>query len=83
MGRPDSRIPPCWIEPRSWAEFLSVKMTTYCRKRPADRPPGNASAASCIHQLRITVGQAIRDLELLATVYEPEDMENRVEYLPL
>lgn len=35
------------------------------------------------HQLRITVGQAIRDLELLATVYEPADMENRVEYLPL
>jgi len=29
------------------------------------------------HQLRITVGQAIRDLELLATVYEPADMENR------
>ena len=35
------------------------------------------------HHLRITVGQAIRDLELLATVYEPADMENRVEYLPL
>ena len=35
------------------------------------------------HQLRITVGQAIRDLELLASVYEPVDMENRVEYLPL
>ena len=35
------------------------------------------------HQLRITVGQAIRDLELLATVCEPTDLENRVEYLPL
>jgi len=35
------------------------------------------------HQLRITVGQAIRDLELLATIYEPADLENRVEYLPL
>ena len=35
------------------------------------------------HQLRITVGQAIRDLELLATIYEPADMESRVEYLPL
>ena len=35
------------------------------------------------HQLRITVGQASRDLELLASVYEPVDMENRVEYLPL
>jgi hypothetical protein len=35
------------------------------------------------HQLRITVGQAIRDLELLAIVCEPTDLENRVEYLPL
>ena len=35
------------------------------------------------HQLRITTGQAIRDLELIAKVYEPADLENRVEYLPL
>jgi predicted nuclease of predicted toxin-antitoxin system len=35
------------------------------------------------HQLRITTGQAVRDLELIATVYEPVDAENRVEYLPL
>ncbi len=35
------------------------------------------------HQLRITVGQAIRDLQLIAEVYEPEDIANRVEYLPL
>jgi hypothetical protein len=35
------------------------------------------------HQLRITTGQAVRDLELIATVYEPGDLENRVEYLPL
>jgi predicted nuclease of predicted toxin-antitoxin system len=35
------------------------------------------------HQLRITTGQAVRDLELIAKVYEPEDLENHVEYLPL
>ena len=35
------------------------------------------------HQLRITVGQTIRDLELVAQVYEPEDLANRVEYLPI
>jgi predicted nuclease of predicted toxin-antitoxin system len=35
------------------------------------------------HQLRITTGQAVRDLELIAKVYEPIDLENRVEYLPL
>ena len=35
------------------------------------------------HQLKITVGQCIRDLELLAKVNEPDDCANRVEYLPL
>jgi hypothetical protein len=35
------------------------------------------------HQLRITIGQAIRDLELIAEVLDPDEMRNRVVYLPL
>lgn len=35
------------------------------------------------HQLRVSIGQCVADLELIAKVYELEDMENRVEYLPL
>jgi hypothetical protein len=35
------------------------------------------------HQLRVTIGQLVADLLLIASVYEPEDMANRVEYLPL
>lgn len=35
------------------------------------------------HQLRITIGQAIDDLELIAKVAEPSNLENRVEFLPL
>jgi hypothetical protein len=35
------------------------------------------------HQQRITDGRCIADLELLATVLDPADMLNRVEYLPL
>jgi uncharacterized protein with PIN domain len=35
------------------------------------------------HQLRVTIGQCIRDLEVLALAGEPEDFANRVEYLPL
>ena len=34
------------------------------------------------HQLRITIGQASDDLELLAKVAEPDDLANRVEYIP-
>jgi predicted nuclease of predicted toxin-antitoxin system len=35
------------------------------------------------HQLKVTIGQCIHDLELIAHVGEPEEFANRVEYLPL
>jgi hypothetical protein len=35
------------------------------------------------HQLSITIGQCVRDLELIAKAAEPEDLGNRVEFLPL
>jgi len=35
------------------------------------------------HQLSITIGQCVNDLELMAKVYEPSDIADRVEYLPL
>jgi predicted nuclease of predicted toxin-antitoxin system len=35
------------------------------------------------HQLQITIGQAVRDLSLIAEVYDPADLANRVEFLPL
>ena len=35
------------------------------------------------HQLGITIGRFINDLEVLALVGEPEDYDGRVEFLPL
>lgn len=35
------------------------------------------------HQLGITIGRAINDLEILAQAGNPADFANRVEYLPL
>lgn len=35
------------------------------------------------HQLRVSIGKCVRDLELIAKVGEPEDLSNRVEFLPL
>jgi hypothetical protein len=35
------------------------------------------------HQWLITIGQAIRDLEAVAVVMEPDEMRGRVEFLPL
>jgi hypothetical protein len=35
------------------------------------------------HQLEITIGRALNDLEILAQVGTIEEFANRVEYLPL
>ena len=35
------------------------------------------------HQLDVSIGRCVADLELIARVYEPEDMADRVEYLPI
>jgi hypothetical protein len=35
------------------------------------------------HQLGITIGRAIQDLQILADAGAPEDFVNRIEYLPL
>ncbi len=35
------------------------------------------------HQLSITIGRFVRDLELLALAGEPEHFDGRVEFLPL
>ena len=35
------------------------------------------------HQLAATIGKYVLDLEVVCKVLEPEDMENRIEYLPL
>ena len=35
------------------------------------------------HQLSVTIGQCVRDLELIAKAADAADFQNRVEYLPL
>ena len=35
------------------------------------------------HQLRVTIGGAVHDLALIASLISPDDMRNRVEFLPL
>jgi predicted nuclease of predicted toxin-antitoxin system len=35
------------------------------------------------HQLSITIGRFIDDLELIASVGEPDDLNGRIEFLPL
>ncbi|HAX77750.1 MAG TPA: hypothetical protein DCY88_18410 [Cyanobacteria bacterium UBA11372] len=36
-----------------------------------------------IHNQRLFIGSCVEDLEIIAKVYEPEDLANQVLYLPL
>lgn len=47
------------------------------------RAGGTFAGIIYAHQLRVTIGQCVHDLELMAKVYEPADLANRVEHLPL
>ena len=35
------------------------------------------------HKLRVSVGHCIRDLEMIAKAAHPEELANRIQYLPL
>ena len=35
------------------------------------------------YQLNATIGRAVRDLELMARIYDPSDMVNRIEFIPI
>ena len=35
------------------------------------------------HQLRVTVGQAVRDIELICGAYDPDSMKDQIVYIPL
>ena len=35
------------------------------------------------HQLRVSIGACVHDLEMVAKLCDPEDLSNRVEHLPL
>jgi hypothetical protein len=54
-------------------------------REAAQRQRRGGSFAGLIyaHQLKVTVGQCVRDLEVLAHTSDPEDFVDRVEYLPL
>lgn len=50
------------------------------RRQAAGRP---FSGIIYAHQLRVSIGQCIRDLELIAKLGEPEELASRVLFLPL
>ena len=55
-------------------------LTEATKRQRSGKPFGGVVYA---HQLRITIGQAIANLEILALLGVFEEFNNRVEYLPL
>lgn len=51
------------------------------RRRIADAEP--FAGVVYAHQLRLTIGQLVDELTTIAIAGEPEDLSNRVEFLPL
>jgi hypothetical protein len=79
-----SRILRCSIELANWAACYSRKIRDLLAvanqwNRKGEEYPGLFFG----HPLQLTIGQAVRDLELAAKVLEPQDVRNLVEYLPL
>ncbi|HXM71051.1 MAG TPA: hypothetical protein VN970_07940 [Thermoanaerobaculia bacterium] len=51
------------------------------RRRQKDDTP--FSGVLYAHRLHATIGDCVRDLHLIAEVMEPDELANRVEFLPL
>jgi hypothetical protein len=73
----------CSTAPKLWAE--SCLLATDLLREAKARQTGGQAFAGVIyaHQWRVTIGRCIEDLEVIAKVSEPEDLRDRVEYLPL
>jgi hypothetical protein len=50
------------------------------RRQAADIP---FSGVIYAHQLRVSIGVCVRDLEIIASAAQPEDLRQQVEFLPL
>lgn len=58
--------------------------TDFLREAAARQESGSTFSGVVFgEQLALTVGQCIRDLELIAKVYDPPDIVDRIEFLPL
>ncbi len=85
MAARDWQIPNYSIVRLRLREVLFSQDREICCERGKRRQQDNIPFAGVIysHQLRITIGQATDDLELIAKVAEPGDVANRIEFLPL
>jgi hypothetical protein len=84
MDTPNGRTTRFWLGRLTLAAWFLHRTPTFWSSLTNGRQLGLAHAGIVYgHQLQITIGQAIRDLELIAQIMEGYEMANRVEFLPL
>ncbi len=72
------------IAQQSCGAFCSHRMKTFWLRQIIVRENEFLFAGVVYaHQLHVSIGTCVRDLELIARVADPEDLADRVEYLPL
>ena len=68
------------------SEGVAWMLLRLSRMEPPDGMTRNSgkdfSGLVYAHQQQITIGQAVKDLELIAKALEPQDMRNRIEFIP-
>jgi hypothetical protein len=77
-------MPRCSIARRHWSAVLFSQDDDLLAIARARQTQGVFFAGLIYgHQLAATIGKYVLDLEVICTVLDPEDMANRIAYLPL
>jgi len=84
MTQVNSMIQNSWTEQQKLGRALFTRDYDLLQEATKRQRSGvRFSGVIYAHQLRVSIGGSIRDLEIIAKAGEPEDIENRVEFLPL
>ena len=80
------RLPDPALLDRATAEGRALFTQDDDLLREATRRQGKGEPFAGViyaHQLKVTIGQCVQDLEIIATASSPEDLASVVEFLPL
>ncbi len=80
MGHRTGKMIESWSGRHNLVEPCSHQMTIFSRLLVNGR---EFAGLVYVHQRRTTIGQAMADLELIATVFDADEMYNRIEFRPI
>ena len=82
--RPAFRTRISWTGRAPWGRILCTQDSDLLHEAARRQRTGQEFGGLVYaHQLKVTIGQCLRGLELMARFGEPEDFRSWVEYLPL